>query len=192
MSSRSTRISTQPSMLLLINLTGRFRSQTEATRSSSPRSETGLLHSGLTIPDSAIRPKLRRNHFYSSGWGQGRPKPFILVQRIFMSQISQLLPPENIVLDLEIWVGRNAFFVNAGLIFENEQGVRRSIVFDSLFAREKLGSTGLGRGIAIPHGRSRDSKKEWAFIRLTTSVPFDSPDGEPVSMLCPARPRASQ
>ena len=38
-------------------------------------------------------------------------------------------------------------------MFENNQNIGRSQVFDSLFAREKLGSTGLGQGIAIPHGR---------------------------------------
>ena len=100
-----------------------------------------------------------------------------------MSQISQLLPPENIVLDLEA-TSKKRVFEHAGLIFENSQGVARSVVFDSLFAREKLGSTGLGRGIAIPHGRIKGLKKaSGAFIRLTTPVPFDSPDGEPVSML---------
>jgi PTS system nitrogen regulatory IIA component len=57
-------------------------------------------------------------------------------------------------------------------------------VFDSLFAREKLGSTGLGQGIAIPHGRIKGLKEATgAFLRLTAPVPFDSPDGKPVSLL---------
>ena len=52
------------------------------------------------------------------------------------------------------------------------------------FSREKLGSTGLGRGIAIPHGRIKGLKKACgAFIRLATPIPFDAPDGEPVSLL---------
>lgn len=100
-----------------------------------------------------------------------------------MSQISQLLPPENIVLDLEA-SSKKRVFEHAGLVFENNQGVARSAVFDSLFSREKLGSTGLGKGIAIPHGRIKGLKKACgAFIRLTTPIPFDSPDGEPVSLL---------
>lgn len=75
-------------------------------------------------------------------------------------------------------------FEHAGLVFENNQGIARSAVFDSLFSREKLGSTGLGRGIAIPHGRIKGLKEACgAFIRLTTPIPFDSPDGEPVSLL---------
>lgn len=100
-----------------------------------------------------------------------------------MNQIFQLLPPENIVLDLEA-SSKKRVFEHAGLIFENNQGVASSIVFDSLFSREKLGSTGLGRGIAIPHGRIKGLKKACgAFIRLAMPIPFDSPDGEPVSLL---------
>lgn len=106
-----------------------------------------------------------------------------LIDSTFMSQISQLLPPENIVLDLEA-SSKKRVFEHAGLVFENNQGVARSAVFDSLFSREKLGSTGLGRGIAIPHGRIKGLKEACgAFIRLTTPIPFDSPDGEPVSLL---------
>jgi PTS system nitrogen regulatory IIA component len=100
-----------------------------------------------------------------------------------MSQIRQLLPLENIVLDLEA-SSKKRVFEHAGLVFENNQGIARSAVFDSLFSREKLGSTGLGRGIAIPHGRIKGLKEACgAFIRLTTPIPFDSPDGEPVSLL---------
>lgn len=99
-----------------------------------------------------------------------------------MSQIFQLLPPENIVLDLEA-SSKKRVLEHAGLLFENHQGVASSIVFDSLFAREKLGSTGLGCGIAIPHGRIKGLKKACgAFIRLTSPIPFDSPDGKPVSL----------
>jgi PTS system nitrogen regulatory IIA component len=69
-------------------------------------------------------------------------------------------------------------------LFESHLGLARSIVFDSLFAREKLGSTGLGQGIAIPHGRIKGLKQAaGAFLRLSTPVPFDSPDGRPVSLL---------
>ena len=100
-----------------------------------------------------------------------------------MSQINQLLPPENILLDLDA-SSKKRVFEHAGLVFENNQGIARSAVFDSLFSREKLGSTGLGRGIAIPHGRIKGLKEACgAFIRLTTPIPFDSPDGEPVSLL---------
>lgn len=100
-----------------------------------------------------------------------------------MNHISQLLAPENIVLDVDA-SSKKRVFEKVGLLFENNQGIARSAVFDSLFAREKLGSTGLGRGIAIPHGRIKGLKEaRGAFLRLTTPVPFDSPDGQPVSLL---------
>lgn len=100
-----------------------------------------------------------------------------------MSQIAQLLSIENIVLDLDV-TSKKRVFEHAGLLFENHQGIARSTVFDSLFAREKLGSTGLGQGIAIPHGRIKGLKQAaGAVIRLQTPIPFDSPDGKPVTLL---------
>jgi len=88
-----------------------------------------------------------------------------------------------VVVGLEASSKKRAF-EQAGLLFENNHGIGRSTVFDSLFAREKLGSTGLGQGIAIPHGRIKGLKDALgAFIRLAEPVPFDAPDGRPVSLL---------
>jgi PTS system nitrogen regulatory IIA component len=100
-----------------------------------------------------------------------------------MNLIAKLLPPANILLGLDAG-SKKRVFEQAGLMFENNQGVGRSSVFDSLFAREKLGSTGLGQGIAIPHGRVKGMKDAIAgFIRLANPVQFDAPDGKPVSMM---------
>jgi PTS system nitrogen regulatory IIA component len=100
-----------------------------------------------------------------------------------MNLIAKLLPPTNILVDLEA-SSKKRVFEQAGLLFENNQGVGRSAVFDSLFAREKLGSTGLGQGVAIPHGRIKGLKEAvGAFLRLATPVQFDAPDGKPVSLL---------
>lgn len=100
-----------------------------------------------------------------------------------MNPFVKLLPAAHVLLDLEAG-SKKRVFEQAGLLFENNVGIARSVVFDSLFAREKLGSTGLGQGIAIPHGRIKGLKHAvGAFLRLTTPVPFDSPDGRPVSML---------
>ena len=100
-----------------------------------------------------------------------------------MSLISQLLPLSNVVVDLDA-SSKKRVFEQAGLLFENNQGIARSTVFDSLFPRERLGSTGLGQGIAIPHGRIKGLKDAaGAFLRLAAPVQFDAPDGRPVSML---------
>lgn len=100
-----------------------------------------------------------------------------------MNLIANLLPSTNILIGLEA-SSKKRVFEQAGLMFENNQGIARSTVFDALFAREKLGSTGLGQGIAIPHGRIKGQREAvGGFMRLATPVPFESPDGKPVSLL---------
>jgi PTS system nitrogen regulatory IIA component len=100
-----------------------------------------------------------------------------------MNLIAKLLAPANIVLDLEV-SSKKRMFEQVGLLFENHQGIARSLVFDSLFARERLGSTGLGQGVAIPHGRIKGLRESvGAFVRLSTPVPFDAPDGQPVNLI---------
>jgi PTS system nitrogen regulatory IIA component len=100
-----------------------------------------------------------------------------------MNLISRLLPTSNVLLDLHA-SSKKRIFEQAGLLFENHQGIARATVFDSLFARERLGSTGLGQGVAIPHGRIKGLKEAVAaFVRLAEPVPFDAPDGRPVQLL---------
>lgn len=106
-----------------------------------------------------------------------------------MNLITKLLPPSMVVLDLDVG-SKKRLFEQIGLMFENEKRVALATVFESLFAREKLGSTGLGYGVAIPHGRIKGLRETCcAFIRTASGVPFDSPDGVPVrlvfSMLVP-------
>mgnify|MGYP000891184955 CR=1 FL=1 len=100
-----------------------------------------------------------------------------------MNPLTNLLSVSQVVLDLDA-SSKKRVFEQAGMLFERHLGLGRAVVFDSLFAREKLGSTGLGQGIAIPHGRIKGLKQAaGAFLRLTTPVPFDSPDGRPVNLL---------
>ena len=100
-----------------------------------------------------------------------------------MSLVAKLLSPTHVVTDLQV-SSKKRLFEQAGLLFENQHGLARSVVFDSLFAREKLGSTGLGQGVAIPHGRIKGLKEaRGAFLRLAQPVPFDAPDGNPVSLV---------
>ncbi|HUN90623.1 MAG TPA: PTS sugar transporter subunit IIA [Burkholderiaceae bacterium] len=100
-----------------------------------------------------------------------------------MNHISRLLPARNVLLDLQA-SSKKRVFEQAGLLFENHQGIARAKVFDSLLARERLGSTGLGHGVAIPHGRIKGLKEAVAaLVRLAEPVPFDAPDGQPVRLL---------
>lgn len=100
-----------------------------------------------------------------------------------MNLISKILVPDNILLDTES-TSKKRVFERVGLLFENNHQIARSQVFDSLFAREKLGSTGLGQGVAIPHGRiSKLRDAIAAFVRTSHPIPFDAPDGLPVTLI---------
>ena len=99
-----------------------------------------------------------------------------------MSLVGKLLPLSHVLVDLQA-SSKKRLFEQAGLLFENHEGIARSQVFDSLFARERLGSTGLGQGVAIPHGRIKGLKEALgAFYRLAQPIPFDAPDGAPVTL----------
>jgi nitrogen PTS system EIIA component len=100
-----------------------------------------------------------------------------------MNLIAKLLPESNVLVDLDV-SSKKRVFEQVGLVFENHNSVARSEVFDSLFAREKLGSTGLGQGIAIPHGRIKGMKDAvGALVRTLQPIPFDAPDGQNVSII---------
>jgi PTS system nitrogen regulatory IIA component len=100
-----------------------------------------------------------------------------------MNLVSRLLPPAHIVLGMDV-SSKKRLFEQIGLVFENSRQIPRARVFDSLFDREKLGSTGLGFGVAIPHGRIKSIKEPvCAFVRTATPIAFESPDGQPVNLV---------
>lgn len=100
-----------------------------------------------------------------------------------MNLVAQILPLANVVIDMDL-SSKKRVFEQAGLLFENNHSIARAQVFDSLFAREKLGSTGLGQGVAIPHGRVKGLKHAvGALVRMKSPIPFDAPDGQGVSLI---------
>jgi len=100
-----------------------------------------------------------------------------------MNLITPLLRPACVVADLDA-ASKKHLFELAGTLFEQQHGTPASEVFDSLFSREKLGSTALGYGIAIPHGRIKGLKDTaCAFFRLETPIDFDAPDSLPVDLV---------
>ena len=63
-------------------------------------------------------------------------------------------------------------------------GLDDRVIFETLLQRERLGSTGLGRGIAIPHGKPAGlARITCLFARLETPIDFDATDGEPVELV---------
>jgi len=98
--------------------------------------------------------------------------------------ISDLLSPEKIHCDVHSTSKKRLLeLISEGLARNSDQFSQREI-FESLCARERLGSTGLGKGVAIPHGRVKGSDNvEVSFIRLKKPLSFDAVDGEPVDLL---------
>jgi len=100
-----------------------------------------------------------------------------------MSLVAKLLPAANVLPDLAA-SSKKRLFEQVGLLFENQHGIARGVVFESLFVRERLGSTGLGQGVAIPHGRIKGLKAPMASVfRLAQPIGFDAPDEQPVGLL---------
>jgi len=100
-----------------------------------------------------------------------------------MNRLAAILPVEQVLVNVEVTSKKRAF-EEAGLLFESLHGLNRALVADSLFARERLGSTGLGHGVAIPHGRIKGLKMPMAAVfQLAQPIGFDAPDEQPVSLL---------
>lgn len=95
-----------------------------------------------------------------------------------------LLSPENTLCDIEVSSKKALFEIIAKHIYKEIQCNSWETVFDALIAREKLGTTGFGNGIAIPHCRlSACSQATTFFTKLKTAINFDAIDREPVDLV---------
>ena len=98
--------------------------------------------------------------------------------------ISDFLSPECVLSGVECHSKKDALDTLAKTIANSDSATSQNEVFDCLLARERLGSTGLGNGIAIPHGRLKLGKKTLAaFIQLETAIDYDASDKLPVDLL---------
>jgi PTS system nitrogen regulatory IIA component len=100
-----------------------------------------------------------------------------------MNRLASILSPSQVLAQVDVTSKKRAF-EEAGLLFENLHGLSRALVTDSLFSRERLGSTGLGHGVAIPHGRIKGLKAPMAAVfQLAQPIGFDAPDDIAVNLL---------
>lgn len=98
--------------------------------------------------------------------------------------IGDLLTQERIRFDVQSSSKKRLLELISKELARNSESLSEREVFESLCARERLGSTGLGNGVAIPHGRVKGSETVQAsFIRLKKPLPFDAVDGKPVDLL---------
>jgi len=100
-----------------------------------------------------------------------------------MNRLVSILPAAQVRVHVDVTSKKRAF-EEAGLLFESLHGLSRARITDSLFARERLGSTGLGNGVAIPHGRIKGLATPMAALfQLARPIGFDAPDEQPVGLL---------
>lgn len=93
-----------------------------------------------------------------------------------MNPVASLLTIDGISLDVDA-PSRKRAFEELSLLFEKTAGIPHREAFDALNARERLGCTALGGGVAIPHGRIQDLDRILvAILRTKTPVVFDTPD----------------
>jgi nitrogen PTS system EIIA component len=97
--------------------------------------------------------------------------------------ISELLSPQRIFIDTDVTSKKKLLELIANIVADRTQ-LTESIIYSNLLNRERLGSTGLGRGIAVPHARVPDlDKAVGCFFRLTQAVNFEAPDNLPVDLV---------
>jgi PTS system nitrogen regulatory IIA component len=98
-------------------------------------------------------------------------------------RVSEILSPSGLACDLKIRGKKGALETLAKLLAAEVPGLSSAEIFESLAARERLGSTGLGLGVAIPHGRLPGiDRAHAAFLHSMDSVDFGAIDDQPVDL----------
>jgi PTS system nitrogen regulatory IIA component len=94
--------------------------------------------------------------------------------------IATLLSQDDVLLGLNI-ADRPALFAELGHFFEQRCGLPATTTTAALAAREELGSTALGLGVALPHGHIQSLNRPMAaYVCPADPIAFDAPDGQPV------------
>lgn len=97
-----------------------------------------------------------------------------------MSRLAHICPSENILLDAPIETP-SQLFEHAARHLHNRYDISPERIEAGLVERERMGSTGLGQGVAIPHARLSGLQTAVAlFIRVMRPIVFNAPDGKPV------------
>ena len=98
--------------------------------------------------------------------------------------ISDLLTPERIALDVKARSKKRVLEMAASRLYSETDAIEQRAVYSGLCGRERIGSTALGRGVALPHCRLPDlDEPSGSLLRLHDSVDFDSPDAQPVDLV---------
>jgi len=96
--------------------------------------------------------------------------------------LATLLPLERVCCNADINSKKRALHELSELLAMTHPKLRVEEVFDSLLSRERLGTTGLGKGVAIPHGRLDIDTASAALITLKKGIDYDAPDTQSVDV----------
>jgi len=98
--------------------------------------------------------------------------------------LETILPPERVRYDVPGGSKKRVLEFFSTFIAQNTPSLDSQEVFSRLIGRERLGSTGIGNGVAIPHARSPHCSTPIAgFLKLAEPVDFDAIDGDPVDLV---------
>jgi PTS system nitrogen regulatory IIA component len=98
--------------------------------------------------------------------------------------VIDILAPNRILQGVEISSKKRALELLSEILAGSDPELGQGEVFSSLLNRERLGSTGLGHGVALPHGRLANCRRPYgALLQLQTPIDFDAVDGAPVDLL---------
>ncbi len=101
-----------------------------------------------------------------------------------MNFLSQILTPQRTVCRVAAGSKERLFETIARITCDDQHSLPYDEVLDRLVAREKLGSTGMGQGIAIPHCRISQCRRPLgSLLTLEEAIPFNAPDDKPVDLL---------
>jgi PTS system nitrogen regulatory IIA component len=98
--------------------------------------------------------------------------------------ITDLLVPDRVSCRENVGSKKRLLEYVSELLAKSSPELSQNEIFNALINREKLGSTGLGNGVAIPHGRIASLERPvCAFIKLASPMDFDATDGQPVDLI---------
>ena len=100
-----------------------------------------------------------------------------------MVDVTRILIPDCILVDVDALSRNGALAAASDLIAAHAPEISARELFDGLMSRERLGSTGLGDGVAVPHCRIPCREPRAALIRLAAPIDFDAADDQPVDIL---------
>ncbi len=100
-----------------------------------------------------------------------------------MTDLSDLLRPDAVLIGVSA-LGKKGLFAQAATALARQTGVEARIIAEALGERERLGSTGFGGGVALPHAKVEGlAQVTCVFVRLAQAIDYDAVDAAPVDLV---------